>query len=60
MKNDAFGDRMKGYENSYRILLPKRLPVIIRIDGCHFHTFTRGLNKPFDENLTKSFWETCK
>ncbi len=42
-KMDDFGDRMKKYEGAYRIGLPQRLPVIIRIDGCHFHTFTRGL-----------------
>lgn len=60
MKKDNFGDRMKGYENTYRLSLPKRMPIIIRIDGCHFHTFTKGLNKPFDENLTNAMWETCK
>lgn len=57
---DSFGDRMKGYENVYRTKLPKRLPVIIRIDGKAFHTYTKGLNKPFDKMLTNAFWETCK
>lgn len=60
MKHDSFGDRMKSYENSYRLFLPKRLPVVIRIDGCHFHTYTKGLNRPFDEKLADAFWETCK
>lgn len=59
-RNDEFGDRMKGYENAYRIKLPKRLPVMIRIDGKAFHTYTRGMEKPFDEVLTNAFWETCK
>ncbi|WP_396137105.1 tRNA(His) guanylyltransferase Thg1 family protein [Bacillus sp. AG4(2022)] len=54
-----FGDRMKVYENSYRINLPKRMPVILRIDGTHFHTYTRGMSKPFDEDLVNAFWETC-
>ena len=57
---DDFGKRMKTYENSYRITLPRRMPVILRIDGCHFHTFTRGLDKPFDDKLIEAFWETCK
>ncbi|UUZ89804.1 tRNA(His) guanylyltransferase Thg1 family protein [Paenibacillus sp. P25] len=60
MKKDDFGDRMKGYEHAFRHRLPRRLPVILRLDGCHFHTFTRGLNKPFDERLAAAFWETCK
>lgn len=60
MKNDDFGNRMKGYENAFRHSLPKRLPVLLRLDGCHFHTFTRGLNKPFDDKLTEAFWETGK
>lgn len=60
MSKDNFGDRMKGYENTSRTYLPKRLPVIIRIDGCHFHTYTRGMAKPFDIDLTLAMWETCK
>ena len=60
MKKDDFGNRMKGYENIFRQTLPQRLPVIIRIDGSHFHTFTRGMKKPFDEELIQVFWETCK
>lgn len=60
MKNDNFGDRMKGYESAYRNKLPKRMPVIIRLDGKAFHTYTRGMDKPFDEVLANAFWETCK
>ena len=57
---DDFGKRMKTYENSYRFTLPRRMPVILRIDGCHFHTFTKGMDKPFDDKLIEAFWETCK
>lgn len=56
----SLGTRMKGYENSFRAYLPQRMPVIVRIDGAHFHTYTRGADKPFDETLAKAFWETCK
>lgn len=31
LKNDALGDRMKGYENVNRNYLTKRTPVIIRL-----------------------------
>lgn len=46
MQKDDFGNRMKEYENAFRHTLPRRLPVIVRIDGCHFHTFTKGMAKP--------------
>ena len=52
-KNDSLGDRMKGYENISRTHLTRRVPVIIRLDGKAFHTFTRGLKKPFDRTLMK-------
>ena len=52
MINDNLGDRMKGnYENCFRFVLPKFMPVIIRLDGVAFHTFTKGMNKPFDRKL---------
>lgn len=59
-KKDSLGDRMKGYENISRIYLTKRLPVIIRIDGKAFHSFTKGFQKPFDDILIKSMQETAK
>jgi tRNA(His) 5'-end guanylyltransferase len=39
---------MESYENVTNTYLTKRVPVIIRIDGRSFHTFTKGFNKPFD------------
>ena len=57
---DSLGDRMKNYyENAYRMHLTRRTPVIIRIDGCHFHTFTRGMKKPYDIVLKKAMWNTA-
>ena len=56
---DALGDRMKGfYEDRYRIYLTRRTPVIIRVDGNAFHTFTRGLDKPFDADFMKIMQKT--
>ena len=48
MNKDSLGDRMKGYENAYRLYLPRRLPVIIRVDGRAFHTLTKCFERPFD------------
>lgn len=48
----SLGDRMKGYEGVPKRELMRRTPVIIRIDGKAFHTFTRGCAKPFDEKLS--------
>jgi tRNA(His) 5'-end guanylyltransferase len=46
---DALGDRMKEfYEDRTRTKLPRRSYTIIRIDGKAFHTYTRGLERPFD------------
>jgi tRNA(His) 5'-end guanylyltransferase len=60
MKYDSLGDRMKGYENAYRLYLPRRMPVIIRVDGRAFHTFTRGFQRPFDEVLMSAMQLTAK
>lgn len=58
---DSLGDRMKEfYENRSRYYLTRRMPVAIRIDGKAFHSFTRGMKKPFDEILVKSMQETMK
>lgn len=56
----SLGDRMKEYENISRIYLPKRTPVIIRLDGKSFHNFTRGFKKPFDDNIADAMIEATK
>ena len=60
MKNDSLGDRMKKYEGVPKTALMRRNPVIIRIDGKAFHTFTRGFQRPFDNILIESMQETMK
>lgn len=49
--NDSLGDRMKCYEQASSYHLPRRLPVIIRVDGRAFHTWTKWAHKPFDDFL---------
>lgn len=48
---DSLGDRMKGYEDVPRAYLTRRLPLIIRLDGKAFHTWTRGLPRPYCKPL---------
>lgn len=50
-KGDGLGDRMKGYERASRVVLPRRMPVIVRVDGKGFHGVTKGCERPFDEHL---------
>lgn len=42
------GDRIKKYEKTFQHSALKRMPLIIRVDGRAFHTFTKYLSKPFD------------
>ena len=58
---DSLGDRQKEYEKveTSRLLIP-RLPIVVRIDGRAFHSFARGLTRPFDERLTQLMIETTK
>lgn len=60
MNKDSLGDRMKRYEDISRIYLTRRMPMIIRIDGRAFHSFTHGLNKPFDSGIIDAMRETAK
>lgn len=56
----SLGDRMKAYEAASKGTLPGRLPVIIRVDGKAFHTYTRGAEKPFDEKLMEVMDDTAR
>ena len=48
----GIGDRMKGqYEDRARFMLPRRTYTIVRVDGKAFHSFTRGMERPFDLGL---------
>ena len=59
--NDELGKRMKeNYEQVPKYRLMRRTPVIIRIDGKAFHSFTRGFQRPFDELLGNAMTQTMK
>lgn len=60
-KKDSLGDRMKeNYENRSKTYLVRRMPVIIRLDGKAFHTFTKGFKRPYDEIFHNTMNETLK
>lgn len=61
MKRDDLGNRMKTfYEEIPKTRLMRRTPVVIRIDGKAFHTFTDKFKRPFDDVLINTMQETAK
>ena len=54
MSNDSLGDRMKRYERVSTQSLMPRTPILIRVDGRAFHTFTKGMKRPFDPSIMAS------
>lgn len=61
MNKDGLGDRIKVYEKheTSRVFIPG-LPIVARMDGKAFHTFTYGMKKPFDPDLVKWMQQTCQ
>lgn len=62
---DSLGDRMKEqYEGRTSYSLPRRSYTIVRLDGKAFHTFTKGMEKPFCMELIQAMAygaiEVCK
>lgn len=61
MQSDEFGDRMKGYEKFQTDrTLDFTVPIYARIDGRGFSKFTRGMERPFDREMSKAMIETTK
>lgn len=48
---NSLGDRIKSYERASAHQLTPNSCVIIRVDGRAFHTFTRGMDRPFDQTI---------
>lgn len=58
-RRDILGDRLKGaelYEAGRRA--SSGLPLMARLDGRAFHTFTKGLRRPYDERLSNLMNDT--
>ena len=58
MDKTSLGNRMKTYEAVPKKFLMRKTPVVIRLDGKAFHTFTKGFDKPFDKNIESAMTET--
>ena len=46
------GDRLKELEAALELRVPADSAYVVRLDGASFHTFTRGMRRPFDARLT--------
>lgn len=61
---DLLGNRQKTYEAVYKQTLVQKAPIVIRIDGKAFHSFTKKMAKPFDDllidTMQKTTLELCK
>jgi len=57
---DNLGNRMKMYEMTSRTRLMRRVPVVIRLDGKAFHTFTRQFERPYDPRFHEAMWEAAQ
>lgn len=60
MDTSDLAKRMKEYESVSRTKLINRLPVVLRLDGKTFHSFTKNFQKPFDKVLIKTMQDTMK
>ncbi len=55
---DDIGDRFKDYEKCFDFALPRRMPMVIRVDGRGFHGLK--LVKPFDSVFFECMAETAQ
>lgn len=60
MKYDDLGNRMKVYEKSSSNKFLPLLPVCARLDGKCFSTFTKGLERPYDQRMSHLMQEVTK
>lgn len=60
MSNDNLGDRMKAYEHKTKYFMTPKKPVILRLDGKAFHTYTKDMVRPYDKRLAFAMHETTK
>jgi len=49
---DPVGDRLKSYERAAETVLDPTQPLILRLDGRAFHSWTRVLDRPYDPRLS--------
>lgn len=54
MDKSGLAARAKQYQKEYDYRLPKKSYTILQLDGRAFHTFTKGMEEPFDDRLIES------
>lgn len=59
-QNDSLGNRIKGYEDTWRLSLPRRFPLLLRLDGKAFSSYTAKCKRPWDENINEVMDLTAK
>lgn len=57
MRNDTFGDWCKSFEQT-KDYIESHKPLVIRLDGNSFHSYTKGMEKPFDSDLINAMQQT--
>jgi tRNA(His) guanylyltransferase len=61
MAKDGLGDRCKIYELAEAGRQAMRgLPLLARLDGRAFHTFTRGMKRPYEHGMSTAMIETAR
>jgi len=61
MAKDGLGDRCKGFEVAEASRRAMRgLPLLARLDGRAFHTFTRDLRRPYEHGMSVAMIETTR
>lgn len=55
----SLGSRMREYIDINNTRLIKRTPVIVNVDGAHFHNLTRFMDKPFSMAVIGSMWDAA-
>lgn len=45
--------KIKTLEQAYNFVLPENSTIILRLDGRAFHTYTKGLKRPFDDKFVQ-------
>lgn len=59
---DTLGDRCKKYESMYENYFLPKTPILVRVDGRSFHTWTKkaGCKRPFDQQLINTMFDAAK
>jgi tRNA(His) guanylyltransferase len=55
----SLAGRMKRYEHIFRSFLPRRSWTLMRLDGRAFHSYTRDLERPYDESFAATMNATA-